>query len=397
MQERIQNIALKTVNKLAAVTVLIKGKDSVLFHVVLLEKSKGEIIIREEKQNIPEIKELIEFIPKDYPVILNIEGWGVLIKKAEFDSNGEIKGAVVPNNNDFTVFPYQINENKGFVAIIRTELLEQIELDIGEQFKDCIYISVGPFDVIQLFNVLNLSGNCIIGSWEILFDQGAIKEIKSSHHEKTDIYSIGSETISSNNVLGLAIGIKLLSGNWDADELNKDRIADYAYKKLMFITGWSFLILLFLGLLVNYFLFDHYNKVYNRISGEYQLNESILEQLKQSESELKQKEEMVARGGLTGNTIFAWYSDQLISIMPVKIVLTRISIQPMERKMQKGKEVLFTPNLITITGNTKESLLVHEWINLIKKENWVDRVDLISFSNEEKIKPAQFTIELNYK
>jgi hypothetical protein len=160
--------------------------------------------------------------------------------------------------------------------------------------------------------------------------------------------------------------------------------------------GIGALVILFFGLVINYFLFDYYHKKYNQISGEYSLNETLIRKLDQKQDELAGAEELMLKVGLEGQTRFAWFADRLVQLMPSGIILTRLSIQPPDGKLQQGYEMEVKENTIIIEGQTTETLNVHRWVQHIKREEWVEDVEFTSFSQGESKEQAIFSLELIY-
>jgi hypothetical protein len=320
-----------------------------------------------------------------------------LVKEALFDEEGKITNRLVSNQNEFEFFSYEQNSGKGFVAILRKELFTTVKESLNELSVDMLMIEAGPLEVGLLIPILGLNGWQIAGQYKVRFEDDEIREIKALNKEENGNYKIGDDIISSVHLPVFALAINILSGEAVAENAdNKHFIDEFSYKKMIEFLGIGALVILFFGLVINYFLFDYYHKKYNQISGEYSLNETLIRKLDQKQDELAGAEELMLKVGLEGQTRFAWFADRLVQLMPSGIILTRLSIQPPDGKLQQGYEMEVKENTIIIEGQTTETLNVHRWVQHIKREEWVEDVEFTSFSQGESKEQAIFSLELIY-
>lgn len=395
MNTSLKNKLLSSCKKIAAVSVRLHSKDHCSYQLIVTEYKAGSLDIIKRESHIETDKELKSLIPDKMPVLINIEGWGVLLKEAQFDEEGQLKGQIVPNIDDFTLYPYQQGQN-GFVAIIRTETLNDIYTRLQSIIKDIVMLSVGPMHICSLIDLLSLEEDVYAGAYHLIIEGGFVKSVKTDLKDRMISYKYGEDIVSNVHLVLLALCSDFISARRGEDVISQALLQEYAYKKLMIFTGWFILGTLFIALFINYLFFDHYNKMFNQISGQYALNENILKQLKDAETELKGKQALVLKGGLEGQTNFAWYTDRIVELMPAKLILNQMAVHPDEGKIQKRKEISFRENTIVIIGETEEALAVHEWITKLEDENWVKDVDLVYYGQDEPNEPAMFNIEVLY-
>lgn len=394
MHPLIQNRLLNGFSKLAGLTIHLTGRDSMVFYAVLVEKKKQKLIITDHKQEM-NADQVQNFIPRNCPVLLNIEGWGVLVKKATFNEEGELTGNLVPNPDDFQVFTYR-HDNHGFAAVIRKEHFTGMLEQINKFAFEIAEITCGPFAVGSLIELLNLEGNTVAGNWSLEISNGLIEDAKILSEKKSVGYKLDDDIVYSGHLPAFAQIVQFYSGYYSDVDLNFEFRKEIAYKRLSVLVGWAALLFLLGTLLVNYFWFENLSKEYNAISSEYSLNESVLKQLKVAENELKQAEDLILKGGLVGSSSFAFFSDRIALCLPNGITLTRIEILPLKSKMIPGKEIQFGNETITIEGETYEILLIEGWINNLKKEVWVKEVRLDSFFNDGDNEPSVFKMTVDF-
>jgi hypothetical protein len=377
----------------AAIGVRLHSKERWSYNVLVVQKRKGKVTIVERKSGIENEDELQRFIPNNTPVLITIEGWGVLIKQAQFNDEGAITSQLVPNVNDFELYPFRQGDN-GFVAIIRSETLQEVYGRLQTSLKDIIGLSVGPMAMFSLIKLLSLEGRISAGAYQIILDREKVSGIKAQVKDELISYKFKEDVVTSIHLPLLGQCISFFDGQRNADTISLALLQEYSYKKLMVFTGWVVLGALFIGLFINYLFFDHYNKSFNQISGQYSLNESILKRLKEAELELKVKQELVMKGGLEGQTQFAWYTDRIIELMPQHLILNKLSVHPSDGKIKMQKEIVFQENILLIEGETKEVLAIHHWLQKLKEEEWVKEVDMVYYGQEEPNESASFNLEL---
>ena len=394
MHPLIQNRLLNGISKLAGLTIHLTSRDSMVYNAVLVEKKGQKLIITDHNQEM-NADQVQNFIPRNCPVLLNIEGWGVLVKKASFNEEGELTGNLVPNPDDFQVFTYR-QDNRGFAAVIRKEHFNGILEQINQFAFEIAEISCGPFAVGSLIELLNLEGNTVAGNWNLEISNGIIEEVKTLPENKSVGYKLDDDIVYSMYLQAFAQIVQFYSGYYSDEDLNFEFRKEIAYKRLSVLVGWTALLFLLGALLVNYFWFENLSKKYNAISSEYSLNESVLKQLKVAENELKQTEDLILKGGLVGSSSFAFFSDRIALCLPNGITLTRMEILPLKGKMIAGKEIRFDNETITIEGETFDILLIDRWINNLKKEVWVKDVRLDSFFNDGYNEPSVFKMTVDF-
>ncbi len=394
MFDRIQHLLFKTVGVISGVTVSFQNRNDKIFHLVVLKKKKNHLTIKTCETNISSLEELKNLLPQKCPVVLNIEGWGVLVKEISSDAKGNIDDNLLPeNNNDFEFFTH-VQPEKTFVSIIRKEMIEKVLDDFGHLGFNIAGISAGPCSIAILSSLLDLEGSYLVGNWLLEFRNHEIKKIKTCSTEEISYYEFGGDNIPSQLIGALSLSVKYASGILGNEVINKNLNSGFAYRRLSFISGAFVLLLLFLGLFTNFMLFNKLTKEYEYVNREYLKNETQISELKSAEEELNKQKQIIERTGLEGGNRFAWYADRIAFLMPSKIILERMSFHPLEKRVQTDKEVTFYNNITILEGETTNILQVHEWISNLKRENWISDIELASYTGIKNTKAGTFSIEI---
>ena len=390
---RLQNKILSTVNKVVAVNVHLLDKDRYCYQALTLEKKKGKVIITDRRSNIGTDQKLQSILPANCPLLINIEGWGVLIKEVDFDNDGNFNKQVLPNMTDFEIYSYN-QKNKGYIAIIRTKLLQNIITRLESLKANIIEITVGPYDVVYLKDKININHQVQTGGYCLTLKDDLLAAIKPITNAVCENFEYNNDIVSSLHLLPLAQGSRFFNGSYANDLINLVLLKEFSYKLLTIYSKWFVLGLLFISLFVNFFMFDIFNKQYDQISGAYSVNENVLKQLEQTKQKLQQNQVLVKKSGLAGQKMFAWYADKMVELMPQELQLTKLSVYPQTKKIQKNKEINFENNVIAVEGETSDVLAVHRWIKHLKNEKWVQDVELVYYMQNERNKMATFNLEL---
>ncbi|WP_062128397.1 hypothetical protein [Geofilum rubicundum] len=318
----------------------------------------------------------------------------MLVKRIDSDSKGHVDSNLLPeNNSDFQLFVHEQPENS-YVSIVRVEMLDRILDGFHGLGLNVAGVSAGPFSIGILSSLLEPEGRCLVGNWALEFNNHEIIEVKTLPEEEISNYDFEGECISSLLIGAYSLAVKYASGILGSEAVNENLNTGFAYRRLSFITVAFVFVLLFLSLFVNFLLFDKYSKDYELVTSDYLRSETLITELRSSEEELLKRKQIITRAGLEGNSQFAWYADRIASLMPSKIVLSRLAFQPAERRMQPGREVIFTRSSSILEGETTDILKVHEWIGYLKKEPWIVDVEIVSYNRAEDVKTGTFSLEI---
>jgi hypothetical protein len=159
------------------------------------------------------------------------------------------------------------------------------------------------------------------------------------------------------------------------------------------------LIFFFTILLINYLIFDNYWNKKNELMAAVTLNQGELEKLESLKRQYAEKQTFLSKAGLLEVSKTSFYADQIAIDMPEQISLTGININPMEKKTNESEEegYFFIPRTVGIKGTCNKSAYVSEWINILKKKNWLNQVILINFNQDKELGLGIFNIELKLK
>ncbi|WP_321515380.1 hypothetical protein [Marinifilum fragile] len=384
-------------------------KGNLVYGVHLHLKAEGDyrtevLALKRSGENISVLKEdyidSLEKLPKNALVSLNLTGTGILTKKLDSDVLENGVDGVLPNGRpeDFIFQSMNLSDqSKILVAIIRKDLLEKLLKEIKEKNLWVIDLHLGItamqdlLSLIQDVNVVSLPG------MHLELHEGKLNSWKRTEENKFDRYRIGSELLDSNQLLPFGAGVSALAVDTDfhlPEMLQQARKESYA-RKYMMTSQYAFLVLVFVLLLVNFLKFDALNKKHTELSSQLQTGRSLLVKMNQLQSEVDEKEAFFVKSGLRDQTKMSLYSDRIAKLLPSSVRLNCLELNPLSGKVKQGKELRFQNEHMLITGSTNYPVQFNNWIQKLKKEDWVEAIIRQEYYKKDQNKPGEFEVEIS--
>lgn len=407
MLEKIKNLNLFKCRSVAGVHISLLPDNKLDIDLTILKRKKTKLEIENTFSSLTSFEELFGNIPGSTPVCLNIDGKGIIHKKINVkDKNNDITilDQVLPNASlkDIWMQKTEIYEDLFYISVVRKEIINNIVTEFKTNGKYIVAFSLGPFILNNILGIINLSEkNIPVSDYEISIENNRIIDINknttNSSHQK---HKIGDDELTSNMLIPFAAGFEyFIQTNIPPEEFDSISTSgeEFFYKKIFVTAGWSVLIFLFVLLLTNFLLFDKYNTEYNDLSYKISQNKDLLSRLDTLTKELELKEEFITKGGLLRSSRNSYYADRIAYMLPENIMLTKMDIQPLKKKIKESKEPEFLKNIIHVAGLTQKSTLLDEWIKKIRKEKWVDDINILNYLQDSDLKTGEFEIEIKIK
>lgn len=389
---------------IAGLYAMIESDDDIRFYLVELENEKQKIKIRNRKSDIP-FSELHTFLTQKTPVCLAISGRGIIHKRietAEGITGEQIIHKVLPNasSEEFYLQQQVVNENEVYASLVRKEFVHEITDKLKEENIQIIDISFGPFAVNNILDLFSEEIDEIETlNFKLNIQQKRIHTIQRTETISEKTYRLGDEDINTKEIIPFASAVayfmQTTATNFVFEPVKKNR-EDLQFKKYTHVAGWSSLIFFFILLLVNYFFYEKYNSTYNHLNKQYFQNEKLIQHLNELKKEYTTKEQFITETGMLNPTRFSFYADKIGMHLPSTITLTKMDIQPISGRVKQLKEIDYTPNKIIVNGFTSSSGNVDQWLKVLKEENWVQDIEIISINKAEKTSSIEFSIEITF-
>ncbi|WKL46353.1 hypothetical protein Q1W71_15475 [Flavobacterium pectinovorum] len=382
-------------NNLHVIGIIKKDNDE-SYHVLTVKK-KGSKIDIVNAVSFDSFEKIAQNIDLKIPVLLAIDGKGILNKEINFNNESDVTWY---KNIDFESIYYTslMGSSSNFISFCRKNIVQEITekfLEKGFQVAD---IYVGSFLSGLLHNAIkkdSITSNDII----LQFENGKIAGFtKQTDPVKTEQYTIGKDAISSNFMPLYGIIVHFFIQPKEVSKTKNDTLntEEIVYKKAFNVLGITMLVGFLISLLTSYFLIQYYGaknaelnlqSVYSNQS--YQL---ILDLEKQKEN----KQQLLQESGFLSAKFLSFYSYEIIKGIPQDISLTNLNVIPVNKEIKATKKISFDAKTIIIKGETFNESSFNNWMEKIKKMDWLKNFEIISFKKDKKNK-SQFEIKITIK
>src|SRR5690606_30482121 len=146
------------------------------FDVIKVEIINNEFFIR-ERITSSDFEELKAKISNNLPIVLNIDGEGIITKQVE-KTKGYLQSIIFKSNpEDFYIFEYH-QENQIFISLTRKKNIQAILENFLTSGFYVVNVSIGPYILALIYPLLN-NNNTILNTslYKIEFDNKKIKAV----------------------------------------------------------------------------------------------------------------------------------------------------------------------------------------------------------------------------
>jgi hypothetical protein len=366
------------------------------YHLLGIAQNKGELNIIHE-QSTKDLKEIKRHIPKQEAVHLIINTSSILLKQLDTDvssSEGIIQlGFPNLNINDF-YYSIVSQTTESFIALARKEYIDELiaslDLDVSSISLSCL----------SLCHLTPFISNLLVSTsaHQVRFGTNKIMNLNANILDQPAVYKIEGLEVSSRAIVGFSSVIEKVAANdqvlTNLGDLNEGlrkslREKYFAPRFLKYSLGTLFILLL-----INFLLFNHYYSGTTKLSEFNQttdLSKQVLLDLKNEINESEQLAQIIVSKESSRSSM---YADEIINITPESIILSEFNYQPLGKKIKDNKPIILKEDLIMISGNTRDAEAFSRWLQLIEDFSWSERVKILSFE-DETLSSSVFSIQID--
>jgi Tfp pilus assembly protein PilN len=387
-----RNIEFLQSKRVTGLHCTLNGSNAPTFSSILLRKKKSKIEFENSIEFQCEIEKLPENIDINYPVCLSIDGKGILNKQITIDPAKTILQQTIPNasENDFIVEKFNGSDNTLFISLARKDLVDEILKKLSDQKIQVIGLTIGTFSLIGLFEMFaDLPTSILSGLYEIEVNKANLEIIsfRKSELGNTEIrqYNLDQNPILSSFLLPFNNAFAYYSNqslNFEYQKITTQK-EEYLSKRVFVTIGWGILIFIFLGLLVNYFVFNDLSEKKLQLENQVSGNRDMVLKLKILRDEISWREKYLGQAGTDRSKWFSYIADQIAASVPEEILLEKFDLHPLNSKIRNLKEIELQPDIILIDGLTKSSASVNEWAVNLNKLAGISDVVVENFSQPD--------------
>lgn len=365
------------------------------YEVLSLKKDINQLTVL-KKEASKDKDRLIKLIDVKKPVVLLLNGKGVLNKKIDFSNESDLAWQKNIDYNSIFHTSYK-TEKALFVSFCRKNVLEDWLTFFQESKIQVIDFYLGNFTTSILKEQLNQS-NIFSNSTKLIFDENELVDfIKNEDVPSTD-YLIGEEKLNSFSLPTYATGINFFvkSESISKSVLDIANIEEQLYKKAFNFIGITMLIGFFISLLISYFGIQYYTSKNAELNIQNVYSNKAFQQIVDLENQKKDKEAIIKDVGLLSNKFLTYYDYELLQSIPNEISLSNVNVNPIKNEVKNNKKIELSAGLIEIEGLTVDEVAFNNWLKRIKEFDWVQKFEIESLKKDKK-NNTQFSILIKIK
>lgn len=375
---------------------VIKKEDYDIYNLLTIKKKANKISIV-SKQTFDTLEELSKSTDKKLPLLIVVEGKGVLNKEIDFNNEADINWQ---KNIDYnTIYFTDLKGHKSnFISFCRKNIVEETISKFQKKGFQVIDVYIGSFLAALLNNVLKK---------EVLFSTDLRLEFeneklfsfsKQNEEVKTINYQVGEETVS-NTFLPLYGAIihffvkqkevsKTVNPTLNSEEL--------IYKKAFGVFGIIILVGFLTSLLISYFMIQYYGTKNSELNLQTVYSNQSYQLILDLEAQKEKKLSILKESGVLSSKFLSYYGYEIIKSIPSNVSLNELNIIPLKEEYKENKKAFFETKTIIIKGETFQESSFKNWLEDLKKMDWLQRFEIISLKKDKKNKSI-FEIKITLK
>lgn len=379
---------------------------------VTLKRSKSDVSTEAKSSGIKDIDSLSKIINTKNPIVLVINGKGIIHRKVATSENEPLVttlNKVLPNanSNEFYIQKQDINLSQNYISVVRASVVN----DILEEFKknnitNIVECLIGPFVINNVLSLIdkNIISNefLTIGNNRLLIREDKIHEVQLTDDVENVVIKLGDDLMEGKLVISFSAALSYFVGasegliNSEVVDSIKD---DFKQKQKFQFFGWSLLLSTLLILLVNYFVFNHYWEKSNEMNSKLTLNQSALKKYESLKTEYSQKKTFLEQNGLLESSRTSYFADRLAASVPLSIQLLEMNIHPLKKKDVKdlSNAFYFDNKIIKISGKCNRNTELNDWMKELETNTWTEKVKLLDYKQANAKEDGVFFIEIKLK
>ncbi|MCO6147915.1 hypothetical protein [Flavobacterium sp. NRK1] len=371
-------------------------KDDAFTYYTLTVKKKGNTLSIVSSAIYDDLESLLKDSNTRLPVVLLIDGKGVLNKRIDIKNDADITWK---KNVDFTsiYFTEVKTPDAGFMSFSRKKNIDDIILQMQQNKLQIVDFYLGPL-LSSLLQKTIAKQEIVSGDTVLLFENDSLSEIKKQNTEVIQNYTFSESILSQHHLplYGAALHFFLKSSQVSKNESESITTENIIYQKSFNYFGVGMLGIFFIALLTSYVLIQYYLGENAKLNEQNIFSYQTYEYIVNLEKQREQKLEILNKTGQLSKKFLSFYVYELSKSAPSSISLTNLEIFPVPKEIKPNEKVNIVPNLIMVKGFTGSGPSLDNWLNELKKMKWIKKFEIVSIKKDKKnIQQFELKILLN--
>lgn len=355
-------------------------------------KKQGNQVELLDSGSVNDLKDLPKRVfSEKLPVLLCLNGRGIIIRRIV--NTGESKTGSsdflqqnLPglNLSDFNVNLYEQPGSVLFASVQRKEQTAELVAEVVRTVPVLADVFIGASVVVALAPLLSNYNFVTPNLTRVELLNGAVDQIlpvtSGGDQQGLDLEGL---RVPSSQLLAFSAAFAYLTGQefpaaegTDHRDLKQKHLEKNKFRvALAFFLGLAFVLCL-----VNFVFFTTWFSKTKELDTGLSLYQDKYDRINDLLNSYEKKKSLIEEAGLLENDFFATYTDRIAASMPAEVILTDFLFNP-KRESDVAEDSLmgFNKKTIVLRGNCNKSLLINEWVNVLKTQNFIRDVNLEKF------------------
>ena len=362
---------------------------------LLIQKKRKNITIL-KKEIFSTFEELIKNLDSKTPLILHIDGKGILNKKIDFDNEQDVNWYKNINLNELSYTSYK-NENITFLSFSRKTLTDDWVVKFSNLNFQILDLYIGGFISSLLASTFN-NKKIITPQLILHFEETQLVDYVRNENNEQKSYKIGEDVLES---VTLPLYSCLIHFLIPTNIIEKSKVEGLNIEEYNFKRAFNFLGVFMLGfylvlLLISYFGINYFNQKNAELNYQNIYSKQAFKKLEDLEKQKSNKFKILSETGLTSNKFLTYYAYEIYKNTSNGIQLSEFNTNPLEVELKPTKKIILLNKIILVSGQAQNEVFFNSWIENIKKMNWIKKFEIIGIETNKK-NWMQFKIKITVK
>jgi hypothetical protein len=379
-------------NKLQVVG-LVRKENEEIYNVLTVHKNGNKINIL-SAVTFYSYEDFTKNTDAKLPVLLLIDGKGVLNKKIDFNNSDDVNWSKTIDLKTIYHTSFK-SDNYNFMSFCRENAAQEILSKLKQNNFHVIDIYVGSFLSALLNNYIKKE-IIFSGDLALKFENEKLTNfIRKTELQKTENYTIGEDVISSEflPLYGAIIHFFIQQKEVVKSENKSVEVDEILYKKAFSVLGMVMLGGFLVLLMTSYFLIQYYGTKNAELTLQSVYSSQSYKQLQELENQKEKQLGILKESSLMSSKFLSFYGYELMKETPSVIALTALNIIPIDKEVKPEKKINFEIKSIILKGESTNESAINNWMEKLKEMKWIKRFEIISLKKDKK-NISQFEIKI---
>lgn len=384
---------------------IIFSETGTLFNYCILKKSSNKLQLVEQG-TFKTFEEIPPIIKKNKtPLNIVVSGSGIIVKPFSYTVNtpqnsenliSEIFPAL--QTDQFIIQKHMQSATSGFLCVIRKQALQTILNYLLTHKFAVADLIIGPC-FLNAVPLITANYNSVTSSaYVIEFSENSIASV-TTNTNTNNTYSIDDFEITSAQLLSFSAAFIYLVQFSHFENYNNEYNfkTKHAENNKFNILAYAFIFIFFVLCSINFLFYSSLFKNNNKTNAALTLYQGKFDQVSKVFDEYEKKRTLIEQTGILNSNLIAKQADHIAQTLPQEIVLNDWQFNPLIKQANDDSLIAFSKNSIIIKGNCNKSIVINEWVNLLKRLTFIEDVTLqkFSFSKDAHISNFELIIHTN--